>query len=61
MNNFQKLFYQILLIVLALAFTLCIRYIVNTESSKTGSFGYENDNTAVTVSAIFSSMAQEGR
>ncbi|MBR3996273.1 MAG: hypothetical protein IKI97_13485 [Clostridia bacterium] len=61
MNNFRRLFYQIILVVLALAFTLCIRYIVSTKSTEAGTFGAENEDAAVTVSAIFSSMTEKGR
>ena len=61
MKDFRKIFFQIILLVLAVAFTLCIRYIIATETSPTGSFGQDKDNTAVTVSQMFSSMTQEGR
>lgn len=61
MQNYQRLFFQILLIVLALAFTLTIRYMVSEHCVETGGFGDNGNYRSITVSQVFYAMSGESR
>lgn len=52
MEHFRKTFFQLLLIILALAFTACIRYISDTKNIQSGTFA-ANESSNLTVSDIF--------
>lgn len=60
MQNFRILFFQILLVILALAFLLCINYLESAETAQAGTFGKtENNNT--TITDLFTSHSAERR
>lgn len=61
MQNNQRLFFQILLIVLALAFTLAIRYMVSERCVEAGGFGDNGNYRSITVSEAFNSMSGKSR
>lgn len=62
MVDFRKTFFQLLLIILALAFTLCIRYISSGEEITAGTFG-EYGGSNLTLSDIFEKCvpAEDGK
>ena len=52
MEKYRLTFFQLLLILLAIAFTLCIRYVSETENVGAGTFG-KSDKSNITVSDVF--------
>lgn len=39
MENFRTVFFQVLLVILAIAFTVCIRYLSESQRVEVGQFG----------------------
>ena len=59
MENFRKLFFQFLLLVLALVFILVVRFVCESASVGAGTFGdYEKGN--VTISQMLSDFKSGG-
>ena len=59
MEKARKLFFQILLIILALIFILCVRFAYESQSAPTGTFASAENNN-VTLSQIFSQKLAAG-
>lgn len=59
MENFRKNFFQILLVITALVFTICIRYLYENSDTKTGAFGNMSEQN-ITVSDIFNGKCRGG-
>ena len=59
MQKFRILFFQTLLLVLVLAFTLAVRFVQYTESTDVGSFGKEEIHGNVTVAEVFGRISGE--
>ena len=60
MQNFRILFFQILLVILALAFLLCIYYLESTETAQAGTFGAAENNN-ITITDLFTAHSAERR
>ncbi|MBR5307754.1 MAG: hypothetical protein IKU43_03215 [Clostridia bacterium] len=58
MYKFRTTFFQALLIILALAFTLAVRYAECTRTVSAGTFGSTDVNGGVTVSDILGVVAE---
>ena len=59
MYKFRTTFFQALLIILALAFTLAVRYAECTRTATVGAFGEGADIKSVTVSDMLTRVSQE--
>ena len=55
MDNFRKNFFQVLLLILALTFTVCVKYLNDTECVSAGTFGAAGINS-ITFSDMFSGL-----
>lgn len=60
MEKSRRLFFQILLLVLAIVFTFAIRYVYENQSARTGTFGEGEKVSNVTVSDVFSAFCAGG-
>lgn len=60
MESFRQIFFQVLLIILALSFTLCIRYLISTKSTTVGTFG-EAEASNITIQDLFADISAERR
>lgn len=56
MEKNRAVFFQILLLILALAFILTVKYVDETRSTEAGSFGNEEFYGNVTVTDVFSAL-----
>lgn len=59
MYDFRKTFFQLLLVILALAFVVGIRYITSADSAEVGSFGKRSGYTNITVAEVFEHVTRE--
>ena len=58
MQDFRKVFFQVLLLILAIVFTAGIRYAATVKSTQAGSFGTVEQGN-ITVSDVFSRLCPE--
>lgn len=58
MNNFRKLFFQALQVILALAFIISLKYMNLTQSCDAGAFGSNDYQCSFSVRGVFEKYAK---
>ncbi len=58
MNNFRKLFFQTLQVILALAFVISLKYMNLTQSCDAGSFGGDDYQCSYSVRCVLEKYAK---
>ncbi len=59
MESFRKNFYQALLVILALAFAVCIWYLSENKSVNVGTFG-TSEKSNITITDVFTTTQRKG-
>ncbi len=60
MEKSRRIFFQILLLVLALVFILTVKYAYESRSAKVGNFGTGENMSNVTITDVFSAFYAGG-